>query len=231
MSVGVAVNKILSTLPQASKVSKRIVLWELHDKGGRGVEGKAQPQLEASEVCHCGILEWWIMLHYVAAWWMNLGLVNSRRMLPVWMHNSNCKVWWRRNNSLWLFFMAYFQLINLDNMTMKWFSLCGMIVLGWPAPKTPFKHLWDDLLHQLWARPYCVMSVPNIIYAHVGEWEQISANRIKHHVDSLPRSVGPFIAADQCLSFWMGTEYHILSAYICRLQRWFIFFKIMPLIE
>ena len=34
---------------------------------------------------------------------MNLGLVDTRRMLPARMYSANCKVWWRRNNGLGLF--------------------------------------------------------------------------------------------------------------------------------
>ena len=35
----------------------------------------------------------------------NLGLADARRTLPDRMHSANCKVWWRRNNGLGLFFM------------------------------------------------------------------------------------------------------------------------------
>ena len=34
----------------------------------------------------------------------NLGLADARRTLPDRMHSVNCKVWWRRNNGLGLFF-------------------------------------------------------------------------------------------------------------------------------
>jgi hypothetical protein len=37
---------------------------------------------------------------------LNMGLADARRMLPAPMHNANCKVWWRRNNGLGLFFMV-----------------------------------------------------------------------------------------------------------------------------
>ena len=33
-------------------------------------------------------------------------LVDARRTLQAQMHSANCKVWWRRNNGLWLFFMV-----------------------------------------------------------------------------------------------------------------------------
>uniref|UniRef100_A0A8C7TS17 VPS26, retromer complex component A n=1 Tax=Oncorhynchus mykiss TaxID=8022 RepID=A0A8C7TS17_ONCMY len=35
----------------------------------------------------------------------NLDFADARRMLPAPMHIANCKVWWRRNNGLGLFFM------------------------------------------------------------------------------------------------------------------------------
>ena len=34
----------------------------------------------------------------------NLGLADTRRTLHARMHSDNCKVWWRRNNGLGLFF-------------------------------------------------------------------------------------------------------------------------------
>ena len=37
---------------------------------------------------------------------MNLGLEDARRTLPTRMHRANCKVWWRKNNGLGLFFMV-----------------------------------------------------------------------------------------------------------------------------
>ena len=36
----------------------------------------------------------------------NLGLVDARRTLPARMHSTSCKVWWRRNSGLGLFFMV-----------------------------------------------------------------------------------------------------------------------------
>ena len=39
-------------------------------------------------------------------WRTNLVLEDARRRLPVRMHSANCKVWWRSNNSLRLFFMV-----------------------------------------------------------------------------------------------------------------------------
>ena len=38
---------------------------------------------------------------------MNLGLADARRMLPASMYSANCKVWWRWNNGLGLFFMVW----------------------------------------------------------------------------------------------------------------------------
>jgi hypothetical protein len=51
-------------------------------------------------------LEWWITLHHLVVPRTNLGLANARRTLPALMHRANCKVWWRRNNGLGLFFMV-----------------------------------------------------------------------------------------------------------------------------
>ena len=36
----------------------------------------------------------------------NPSLADARRTLPAPMHSANCKVWWRRNNDLGLFFMV-----------------------------------------------------------------------------------------------------------------------------
>ena len=44
------------------------------------------------------------MLHHLVVQQRNLGLADVRRTLPVPMHSANCKVWWRRNNGVWLFF-------------------------------------------------------------------------------------------------------------------------------
>ena len=49
-------------------------------------------------------LEWWITLHHLVVQRTNLGLADAWRTLPARMHSANCKVWWRRNNGLGLFF-------------------------------------------------------------------------------------------------------------------------------
>jgi hypothetical protein len=36
----------------------------------------------------------------------NLVLADGMRTLPAPLHSVNCKVWWRRNNGLGLFFMV-----------------------------------------------------------------------------------------------------------------------------
>ena len=45
-------------------------------------------------------------LHHLEVRQTSLVLVNARRTLPTQMHGANCKVWWRRNNGLGLFFIV-----------------------------------------------------------------------------------------------------------------------------
>ena len=46
------------------------------------------------------------MLHHLAVRGTDLGLADARKTLPARMHSATCKVWWRRNNGLGLFFMV-----------------------------------------------------------------------------------------------------------------------------
>ena len=42
----------------------------------------------------------------------NLGLTDARRTLPAPMHSATCKVWWKINNDLMVFFMVWDRLQN-----------------------------------------------------------------------------------------------------------------------
>ena len=44
----------------------------------------------------------------------NLGMVDDRRTLPARMQSANCKVWWRGNNGLGLFFIVWARPLNLN---------------------------------------------------------------------------------------------------------------------
>ena len=44
----------------------------------------------------------------------NLVLADARRMLPARMHSANCKVRWRRNNGLGLFFMVQTRFLSFS---------------------------------------------------------------------------------------------------------------------
>ena len=56
--------------------------------------------LWSSENVFCGVMN-------LAVWWTSLGLANARRMLPAWLHCANCKVWWRRDDAMGLFFRGW----------------------------------------------------------------------------------------------------------------------------
>ena len=45
-------------------------------------------------------------VYHLAVERLNLGLADARRTLPAWIHSADCKVWWRRNNGLGMFFMV-----------------------------------------------------------------------------------------------------------------------------
>lgn len=52
------------------------------------------------------ILEWWIMLHCLAVWHMSLDLAEIWTMWLVSKCNTNCEVWWMRNNGLGFFLQS-----------------------------------------------------------------------------------------------------------------------------
>ena len=105
-----------------NNVSTRTV-WELHEMGFHGRAAAHKPRITMRnatgwlEWCktHChwtgavetSSLEWWITLHHLAVQQTYLGLADARITLPARMHNANCKVWWRRNNGMGLFFMVW----------------------------------------------------------------------------------------------------------------------------
>ena len=47
------------------------------------------------------------MHHHLAVRQSNLGLADATKTLPVQIHGANCKVWWKRNSGLGLFFMVW----------------------------------------------------------------------------------------------------------------------------
>jgi hypothetical protein len=53
----------------------------------------------------------------------NLGLADARRMLPTRMRSANCKVWWRRNNGLGLFFMVWSRLLSSSERASWFYSM------------------------------------------------------------------------------------------------------------
>ena len=70
--------------------------------------------------------------------------------------------------------------------------------LDWPAQSpalNPIVQLWDELEHQLRARPNRPTSVPNLTRALVTEGKQVPAAMFLHLVESLPRRVEAVIAA------------------------------------
>ena len=74
----------------------------------------------------------------------------------------------------------------------------GVEDLDWPASSpdlNPIKHLWDELEHQLRARPNRPTSVLDLTNAVVAEWKQIPTAMFQHLVESLPRRVEAVIAA------------------------------------
>ncbi len=55
----------------------------------------------------------------------------------------------------------------------NWVSQFDMEELYWPAQSPDVnltQHLWDELEHRLWARPYHPTSVLDLTYALKSEW-------------------------------------------------------------
>jgi arginine repressor len=102
-----------------SNVSTRTVSRELHEMVSMAEQIAHKPKITTCndkrrlEWCKAHghrTLEKWkrvLTLHHLAVQQTNLGLADARRMLPAPMHSANCKVWWRRNNDLGLFFMVW----------------------------------------------------------------------------------------------------------------------------
>ena len=90
-----------------SIVSTNTICWETMGFHGRAAAHKPKITMcnDSGAVETCS-LQWWITLHHLAVRGTNLGLVDDRRMLPDTMHSANCKVLWRRNSGLGLFFMV-----------------------------------------------------------------------------------------------------------------------------
>ncbi len=44
-----------------------------------------------------------VMVLCLAVWRASLGLADARRMLSIWLHCANCKVYWVKNNNMGLF--------------------------------------------------------------------------------------------------------------------------------
>lgn len=51
--------------------------------------------------------EWQSTLLCLAVWWMSLSLAHARGTLPVWLCHANSRVWWRRDNTVGLFFRGW----------------------------------------------------------------------------------------------------------------------------
>ena len=80
----------------------------------------------------------------------------------------------------------------------KCFVKIGVQELDWPAQSpdlNPIEHLWDELEHQLRARPNRPISVPDLTNAFVSEWKQGSAAIFQHLVERLSRRVEALNAA------------------------------------
>ncbi len=52
-----------------------------------------------------------------------LGLANARRTLPVWLRCADCKVWWRRDNGMGLFFRGWAQPFTSSEGKSECFSI------------------------------------------------------------------------------------------------------------
>ena len=67
----------------------------------------------------------------------------------------------------------------------KLFVEIGVEELDWPAQSpghNPIKHLWDELEHQMQARPKRQTTVPDFTNALVAEWKQVPAAMFQHLV-------------------------------------------------
>jgi hypothetical protein len=96
-----------------SNVSSRTVHLELHDMGFHGRAAApslkspcAMPSVGCSGVKVAVIGLWGSGASPSGSPTEYLVLLDARRTLPGPMHSANCKVWWRRNNDLRLFFMV-----------------------------------------------------------------------------------------------------------------------------
>ena len=80
----------------------------------------------------------------------------------------------------------------------KWFVEIGVEELDLPAQSpdlNSIEHLWDELEHQLRARPNLQTSVPDLTNALVAEWKQVPAAMLQYLVESIPRRLEAVIAA------------------------------------
>ena len=81
---------------------------------------------------------------------------------------------------------------------MKWFVEICVEKFDWPAQSpdlNSIEHLWDELEHQLRARPNRLTPMPDLTNAPVAEWKQVSAAIYQHLVENLPRRVQAVVAA------------------------------------
>jgi hypothetical protein len=100
-------------------VGKLTVFWELHEIcfHGRAVAHKPMITMRNAKRwlqwckphCHWTMEEWKRVLwndELCFTIWQSNGLADARKTLPAPMHSAKCKVWWKRNNGLGLFFMV-----------------------------------------------------------------------------------------------------------------------------
>ena len=81
----------------------------------------------------------------------HLGLADTRRTLPARMHSANCKVWWRRNNGLWLFFMVQASLLSSREGKSQCYSI------QWHSRR----FCASNFVATVWGRPFAVFVKSN----------------------------------------------------------------------
>lgn len=114
--------------PSGSNISTRTVLkmafitifslrsrWTITSIGWSAVKHAVTELWSSENMCKCVSLKWWIRLHYLAVWWMNLGLVDPGEHCLPWriVPTVECGGWGMVMT--WVFFQSLGPLIPMKN--------------------------------------------------------------------------------------------------------------------
>ncbi len=103
-----------------TNISTQTVLQELHEMGFHDRAAPCKPHITKNNAEHQ--MEWskahkhWTLEQWKPVLWSDQsrsdGWVWVWRTLPAWLHCADCKVCWRRDNGMGLFFMGWARLLT-----------------------------------------------------------------------------------------------------------------------